>query len=175
MTGLDESFSENNNSTVTKTAPVPIIFTDFKSSNWIENFAPRHKAELAVHPKKLIEVDNWFNAIKEKRIGTSAPILLITGPSGAGKTAAIKVLAREFNYVISEWVTPVDIEHIRHDRNDNENIMFSESQVDKFSRFLFQSSRYRSVLDTSSKRLVLVEDFPNAFVKDPSIFEDVLQ
>lgn len=174
LTAFDESFTENNNETV-KTAPVPIIFNDFKSSNWIENFAPRSKSELAVHPKKIIELENWFNWIKEKKDKTSPPILIITGPSGCAKTTTIQVIAKEFGYTINEWVTPVDIEHFRHDRNDNDNIGFNESQVDKFSRFLFQSSRYRSVLDTSTKNLVLVEDFPNAFVKDPSCFEEVLQ
>lgn len=174
LTGFDESFTENNNHTI-KHAPVPMIETDFKSSNWIENFAPRTKTDLAIHPKKITEVENWFNSIKEKTIGTSSPILLLTGPSGSGKTSVIKVLTKEFGYTISEWITPVDIEHIRHDRNDNENVVFGENQNDKFSRFLFQSSRYRSVLDASSKRLVLVEDFPNVFVKDPTAFEEVLR
>lgn len=152
-----------------------MIYTDFKSSNWIENFAPRTKIDLAIHAKKLTEVEDWFRAIKERRLKAAAPILLVTGPSGSGKSATIKIIAEEFSYIISEWITPVDIEHIRYDRNDNDKITYTESQTDKFSQFLFQSSRYRSVFDTSSKRLVLVEDFPNVFIKDPSSFEDVLE
>lgn len=176
---IDLSHLNNNNETINATqkpaAQVSIIYTDFKSSNWIENFAPRTKADLAIHTKKVAEVEDWFRAIKDRRLKVAAPILLVTGPSGSGKSATIKIIAQEYGYMISEWITPVDIEHTRHDRNDTEKITYSESQVDKFSQFLFQSSRYRSVFDTSSKRLVLVEDFPNVFIKDPNSFEEVLE
>lgn len=177
---IDLSIVCNNNnqtkSSVQKSVPnVNIVSTDFKSSNWIENFAPCTKTDLAIHAKKLNEVEDWFRAIKEKSIKNSAPILLLTGPSGSGKTAVIKILAKDFGYTISEWITPVDIEHTRYDRSDSDKITYSESQNDKFAQFLFQSSRYRSVFDTSSKRLVLVEDFPNVFLKDPGSFEGILE
>lgn len=157
------------------TANASIVCTNFKSSNWIENFAPRTKSDLAIHAKKLNEVEEWFKAIKEKTIKAIAPILLLTGPSGSGKSAAIKILAKEFGYTVSEWVTPLDIEHSRYDRSDSDKITYSESQNDKFAQFLFQSSRYCSVFDTASKRLVLVEDFPNVFIKEPGSFEGVLE
>lgn len=181
FTELDLSIICNNNnqtmSNIQKTTPnVSIVCTDFKSSNWIENFAPCTKSDLAIHAKKLNEVEDWFRAIKEKTIKVIAPILLVIGPSGCGKSAAIKILAKDFGYTISEWVTPLDIEHItRYDRGDSDKITYSESQNDKFAQFLFQSSRYRSVFDTSSKRLVLVEDFPNVFIKDPGSFGGVLE
>lgn len=185
FTDLDLSNLENNNANTTTNRSfnttrtvqpnVSIIHQDFKSSNWIENFAPRTKTELAIHPKKLTEIEEWFTAVKAKKMGSRAPILLVTGPSGSGKTTTIKVIAQEFGFTISEWITPVDVEYIRHDRNDMDNVAFGENQNDKFSQFLFQSSRYRSVFDTSSKRIVLVEDFPNVFIKDPSSFEGVLE
>lgn len=169
----------NNNQTKSnaqKSTPnVKIVCTDFKSSNWIENFAPCTRSDLAIHVKKLNELEDWFNSIKEKTIKNSAPILLLTGPSGSGKSAGIKILAKEFGYSITEWITPLDIEHTRYDRGDSEKITYKESQNDKFAQFLFQSSRYRSVFDTSSKRLVLVEDFPHVFIKDPASFEAVLE
>lgn len=172
---IDLSALDNNNQTLAKPTPqVSIIHTDFKSSNWIENFAPRTKVDLAIHAKKISEVEDWFNAIKTKRMKVAAPpILLVTGPSGCGKSATIKILASEFGYTISEWITPVDIEHVRPMGKDTDT--YTESQLDRFSQFLFQSSRYRSVFDTSSKRLVLVEDFPNVFIKDPAAFEEVLE
>ncbi|XP_055326402.1 cell cycle checkpoint protein RAD17-like [Sitodiplosis mosellana] len=176
---LDLSSLDNNNQTTAEiqkpTAEVTMIHTDFKSSNWIENFAPRTKVDLAIHAKKVAEVEDWFRVIKDKRMKNAAPIVLVTGPSGSGKSATIKIIAQEFGYTISEWVTPMDLEHPRYDRTDNDKVTFSESQIDKFTQFLFQSSRYRSVFDTATKRLVLVEDFPNIFIKDPSSFEEVLE
>lgn len=177
---FNDDFNQNNNTKSSNSTlnesfkPVRMVYTDFMSSNWIKNFEPQDKGDLTIHTKKLAELEEWFNAIKTKKL-KSAPILLLIGPSGSGKTAAIQVLAKEYNYTISEWVTPVDIEYNRIDRNESENITYSESQNDKFSQFLFQSSRYRSVFDTQSKRLVLIEDFPNTFVKDPNSFEEVLE
>ena len=36
-----------------------------------------------------------------------APILLMTGPAGAGKTATVRVLAREMQLEVQEWTNPV--------------------------------------------------------------------
>lgn len=148
-----------------------------KSSNWIENFAPRTKSDLVIHAKKISEIEDWFNAMKAKKTQSPSSILLVTGPSGSGKTSTVKIIAKEFGFTISEWITPVDIEYTRHiqNENNNSNVSYCESQNDKFSQFLFQSSRYRSVFDTSTKRLVLIEEFPNAFIKDPSSFEQILE
>lgn len=180
FTELDLSHLCNNNQTSTEKPnlshhDVNMICDEFSSSNWIENFAPRTKADLAIHAKKVTELEEWFGAVKERKIKVTAPILLVTGPSGSGKSAAIKMIAKDFGYTISEWITPIDIEHTRYEKNNSERVTYSESQIDKFSQFLFQSSRYRSVFDTSSKRLVLVEDFPNVFIKDPSSFEEMLE
>lgn len=170
----NESIVSHSNKTLSN---VSIIYSDVKSSNWIENFAPRTKSDLVIHAKKISEIEDWFNAIKAKNTQSSSPILLVTGPSGSGKTSTVKIIAKEFGFTISEWITPVDIEYTRHiqNENNNSNAAYCESQNDKFSQFLFQSSRYRSVFDTSTKRLVLIEDFPNAFIKDPSSFEQILE
>lgn len=155
---------------------VPLIEPDFKSSNWIENFAPRRKDDLAIHTKKIAELENWFRFAETNRKKCPGPILLITGPSGCGKTSTLKVIAKEFGYSISEWVTPVDVEYVRHNiYNQDDDVTFKDNQNDTFSQFLFQSSRYRSVFECNeSKRLVLVEDLPNGFIRDPASFSEVL-
>jgi cell cycle checkpoint protein len=52
----------------------------------------------------------------------AAPILLLMGPPGAGKTAAIRVLASELKLQIQEWANPVmasgDSEFVPMDRED---------------------------------------------------------
>jgi DNA polymerase III delta prime subunit len=52
----------------------------------------------------------------------AAPILLLMGPPGAGKTAAIHVLASELKLQIQEWANPVmasgDSEFVPMDRED---------------------------------------------------------
>lgn len=158
---------------------VPMRCRDITSSNWVENFAPRTTADLAIHPKKIEELQNWFKQCDTNRALISAPILLITGPSGSGKTATFTLIAKQCGYSINEWVTPVDLELQRHNKHDafrdDDNNAYSETQTDQFSQFLFQASRYSSVFETSLKRLVLVEDFPNLFLKDVDAFHTVLE
>lgn len=150
------------------------IDINFKSSNWIENFAPKQITDLAIHAKKITDMEEWFYSIANLK--GSGPILLINGPSGCGKTAALKVLAKQFDYSISEWITPVDVEYTRDIENNYNNNIAYEKQSDKFSQFLFQSSRYASVFDVdNTKRLVLVEDFPNTFIRDPTLFNEILE
>lgn len=165
----------HNNNEPFQVPSVQQIDTNFKSSNWIENFAPRSKVDLAIHAKKIAELEDWFCMASMPKAKCSAPILMINGPSGSGKTTTLKVIAGEFGYTISEWITPLDVEHVRHTASGND-YTWTESQSDKFSQFLFQSSRYASVFDSgNTKRLVLVEDFPNIFIRDQTLFADVLE
>lgn len=179
MTGLDENdppLRVSPQASFTQ-QPSPIAHVNFKSSNWIENFAPNTKTDLAIHPKKIAELEDWFRLIEAQKKQSHAPpqILLITGPSGSGKTASLKVVAKELNYNINEWITPTDL--VEYNDNDISNNNYnSEKQNEKFAQFLLQSSRYGSVFDScAGKRLVLVEDFPNIFIRDPSLFEDILE
>lgn len=104
-------------------------------------------------------------------------MLLITGPAGSGKTATVRVVAKEMKYELVEWITPVDVDLVRSAPSlaYNEDNMYRESQVDIFKQFLFKSSRYSSLFDSVQRRLILVEDFPNVFVRDSGGFEDILQ
>lgn len=80
-------------------------------------------------------------------------------------------------YDINEWITPTDVELCRHTKGTgfDETNTYTESQTDQFAQFLFRASRYKSVLIKQNKRIVLVEDFPNIFFKDPDIFNEALE
>lgn len=41
--------------------------------------------------------------------------------------------------------------------------------------FILNAANFTSLLDNNNKKLVLVEDFPNTFIRTPSEFTDVLQ
>ncbi|XP_055842875.1 cell cycle checkpoint protein RAD17 [Episyrphus balteatus] len=145
-----------------------------QSANWIECFEPKTIDDLAVHAKKIQEVQDWMqhcDIMKKKKF--PAQICLITGPAGSGKTATIKVLAKIMRYQVVEWINPIDSDNITTlgDQVDS----YAQSQVELFKSFLFRSSRYKSVLDSCEKRLILVEDFPNCFIKDSTGFNDVLE
>lgn len=96
-------------------------------------------------------------------------VLLITGPPGSGKTATVRLIAKELDFDISEWITPLDA-----DQDFDNTDSYTENHVKKFSDFLYRSSRYGSVFANQRKRLLLVEDFPNVFIKDSEKFNELL-
>ena len=180
---LDAEDKFANASTDTQGCPEKEITSATKSNalvnndNWIEVFAPTSSDDLAVHPKKLQEIQQWIlhcAAMKRKR---PAQICLITGPSGSGKTTALKLLAKENKISIQEWINPVDQEVIYNLGDQMYGQRYVSSQVDAFKNFLFKASRYRSLLESpvSDKRLLLVEDFPNFLLRDPLIIHEILE
>ncbi|XP_068633370.1 cell cycle checkpoint protein RAD17 isoform X2 [Battus philenor] len=105
-----------------------------------------------------------------RRIRNSCDILLLSGPVGCGKTATIRIIANKHNIKITEWITPVDIE-LTTDYGEYE---FKEKQSKIFLDFIMNSANFTSLLDSNSNKLVLVEDFPNTFLRTPSEFSDIL-
>ncbi|XP_018802139.1 PREDICTED: cell cycle checkpoint protein RAD17 [Bactrocera latifrons] len=142
------------------------------NSNWIDKFEPKTCEEVAVHPKKLAELKDWLLHCTAVHKQHPAQICLLTGPSGSGKTAAVRALARAQKYELQEWINPVDRDMINTLGDQTSN--YTGSQIDFFKSFLFRSSRYKSLLG-SQKRLVLVEDFPNMILSSVDIFEDILE
>lgn len=165
----------NSNETIIPTRKqINQIESRLQSANWIDSFEPKTIDDLAVHAKKIQEVQDWLShcdVLKKRKL--PAQIGLITGPAGSGKTATIKVLAKVMKYQLVEWINPIDSDNITT-LGDQDN-PYAQSQVELFKSFLFRSSRYKSVLESIDKRLILVEDFPNCFIKDSTGFNDVLE
>lgn len=148
-------------------------YTDFSSSNWVEKFAPQSVDDLAVHPKKIEEVREWIKKWESNK--NKGCVLLLTGPPGSGKTATVRLIAKELDLDVSEWIVPLDIDLKVNNKLEDDNVnTYAESQLNKFSDFLYRSSRYVSVFATQRKRLLLVEDFPNIFIKDAEKFNELL-
>ncbi|PRD34160.1 UNVERIFIED_CONTAM: Rad17 [Trichonephila clavipes] len=149
---------------------------DFTS--WIEEFAPLTIEDLAVHKKKISEVQSWiqnfFSPQQDKKISS---ILILTGPPGVGKTATVKAICKSLNAELFVWSNshrektwkPNYVEFI----NDKQNFVESENETLAFSRFMLHSSKYS--LLSSHKRVILVEEFPNAFLRNPNEFHLIMR
>lgn len=75
---------------------------------WVDKYKPETQHELAVHKKKIEEVETWLKAeVLERQPKQGGSILLITGPPGCGKTTTIKILAKEHGIQVQEWINPV--------------------------------------------------------------------
>ncbi|CAH2232861.1 jg16621 [Pararge aegeria aegeria] len=81
---------------------------NINDKNWMKNFNPVNVEDLAVHIKKVQEVDEWLNTAC---VNSNNDMLLLSGPVGCGKTATIRTLAAKHNVKITEWITPLDIEY----------------------------------------------------------------
>jgi broad-specificity NMP kinase len=51
-----------------------------------------------------------------------APILVLTGPPGTGKTATMRVLAKELGFQLREWITPINNNTYTEDVEGNKNL-----------------------------------------------------
>lgn len=141
-------------------------------------YEPQTRSELSVHKNKVEQLSNLLDNCLNKNKGS---LILIEGPSGCGKYVALKVLCKEKNVQLVEW--DQDILNLKSFDLQNESELSTpyESQLKKFTQFLFKSSRYESnqlfssANSLNSKILLLVKDLPNFAFRDPQVFLNLLQ
>ncbi|XP_075934228.1 cell cycle checkpoint protein RAD17 isoform X2 [Anarhichas minor] len=145
---------------------------------WVDRYSPRSQAELAVHKKKIEEVENWM---REHLNASKGGVLLLTGPSGCGKTATIQVLSLELDVRVQEWTNPSNTEPYSSSQHDwRTNGSSYSSQLAPFQDFLLRANKYsclKMVGDGAAAdgKLILVEDFPNQFYRQPGSLHDILR
>lgn len=66
---------------------------------------------------------------------------------------------------VTEWTNPVDQDF---------EICRGPNQVTRFIEFLTES-KWNSLFSCGNKKIILVEDFPNTFLRNPEEFETVLE
>lgn len=102
-------------------------------------------------------------------------LLVLKGPSGAGKTATVAALAEAMNLEVSEWKNPIDTNFPSEDYS---------SISSQFEDFLSRSGKFSSLTLTESnsgqnlvssvlepqienkKKIILIEEFPNTFTSN---------
>lgn len=151
---------------------------------WVFKHSPTSLTDLAVHKKKVEEVLAWSE--RNLRSGNrKASILLLIGPTGAGKTITMQVAAKQLNAEVVEWINPVTDanpepgkSNFRDDQTSQRGA-YQESQMSKFAEFLLRTNRYPSLAifgsETFDQKLLLVEDFPNAVLQNPKHFHELLK
>lgn len=154
---------------------------------WVDKYKPETQHELAVHKKKIEEVEAWLKAevlkMKPKQGGS---ILLITGPPGCGKTTTLKILSKEHGIQVQEWVNPVLPDFQKDDYKELLNldskvyIVPYQSQTAVFSDFLLRATKYSKLQMlgddlTTDKKIILVEDLPNQFYRDSYALHEILR
>ncbi|KAH1025920.1 hypothetical protein HUJ05_010540 [Dendroctonus ponderosae] len=136
-----------------------------KSFDFFKKLAPHSPEDLMVHPKKLQELEGWIKTVVQSN-KMKPEFLLISGPTGCGKTSAVQILCKALNIELAEWTNPIDMDY---------DVMKGSGQVAKFMDF-FSESKYCSLFGKgNSKKILLIKDFPNAIIRCPEEFFSVLE
>uniref|UniRef100_A0A1A8BCA5 RAD17 homolog n=2 Tax=Nothobranchius kadleci TaxID=1051664 RepID=A0A1A8BCA5_NOTKA len=146
---------------------------------WVDTYSPRSQADLAVHRKKVEEVEKW---IKTHTNTSKAGVLILTGPSGCGKTATVQVLSQEMGVQVQEWTNTSNLESYGSSQHADwsTNGFSYSSQLTQFEEFLLRANKYKCLKmisdeGTTNRKLILVEDFPNQFYRHPASLHAVLR
>ena len=128
---------------------------------WSVKHTPQSASDLAVHPRKIQDVRTWLkSAISSAR---SPKVLLLSGPTGSGKTATLWVLAKELELEVQEWHNPATVY--------DEGLPY-EPQPEAFKRFVRSAIRYKPL--NCEKKLVLIEELPAFLSRDASLLHETI-
>lgn len=140
---------------------------------WVDKYKPETQHELAVHKKKIEEVETWLKAkVIERQPKQGGSILLITGPPGCGKTTTVKILSKEHGIQVQEWSNPILPDFQKDDFKEIFNPESSfhvfpyQSQIAVFKEFLLRATKYNKLQMLgddlrTDKRIILVEVWTN--------------
>ncbi|GFF57485.1 cell cycle checkpoint protein RAD17 [Aspergillus lentulus] len=76
---------------------------DAEKLPWAQKYSPVNLNELAVHKKKIADVQSWLSdALRafEKKL------LVLRGPAGSGKTTTLSLLSDKLGFDVLEWRNP---------------------------------------------------------------------
>ncbi|KAJ3097145.1 Cell cycle checkpoint protein rad17 [Phlyctochytrium planicorne] len=131
---------------------------------WVDRYFPALEDEVAVNKKKIGEFPRHR-------------MLVLTGPSGAGKTATIKMLSMEMGFDIVEWVNPVNeskfmsaLENLglNHDESYigdfNPPKPYGKSIMQSFSEFLGRSRKLPTLTFATARSVSSNPPFPSSAI-----------
>uniref|UniRef100_K7G9G5 Cell cycle checkpoint protein RAD17 n=1 Tax=Pelodiscus sinensis TaxID=13735 RepID=K7G9G5_PELSI len=154
---------------------------------WVDRYKPGTQNELAVHKKKIEEVETWLKVhIFQRQPKQGGSILVLTGPPGCGKSATIQILAKELHVLVQEWTNPISLDFRKEDFKDAFNyessfqMLPSQAQTVFFQDFLLRANKYNKLQmlgdsPEADNKLILIEDMPNQFYRDPDSLHEILR
>ncbi|RMD44052.1 hypothetical protein DV735_g1096, partial [Chaetothyriales sp. CBS 134920] len=124
---------------------------------WADRYGPANLDELAVHKKKIQDVQRWLDDALSGR--HRQRLLLLKGPAGSGKTTTVSLLATVLGFQPISWQNPVSYDAAG-----------TGSVAAQFDDFLDRGGRFGNLsfeddAQTSHpnvRPVLLVEEFPTS-------------
>ena len=144
---------------------------------WTDRYAPTTLEELAVHKKKVSDVAEWFKGVFAGQ--NKKCLLVLKGPAGSGKTAAVSCLAKAIHFEVNEWKNPATSDFTSNDYvsvlSHFEDYIGRTGQFGCLDLVPAEHSIDEKKIDPlavpvqpSSREAVLIEEFPNTFMRADS-------
>lgn len=120
---------------------------------WAERYEPTSLDELAVHKKKVNDVQQWFEGTASGRL--KQKLLVLKGPAGTGKTTTVSLVAKALGMNAVFWQNPGPTE-----------TAISGSVAAQFDDFLNRGGHFGSLAfdgstqNESNPQILVVEEFP---------------
>ncbi|KAL4814440.1 Rad17 cell cycle checkpoint protein-domain-containing protein, partial [Aspergillus spinulosporus] len=141
---------------------------------WAQRYAPLNLDELAVHKRKVGDVEQWLSDALEGK--TQKNLLILRGPAGSGKTTTISLLSKKLRFDMLEWKTPSTFTY-----SSKDYVSFGV----QFDGFLSRSHIFGSLdLDghhssqvpmkndhASQRRVILIEEFPTMVGRNTTVLD----
>lgn len=144
---------------------------DAETKLFIDKYTPETSSELAVSDSAIKAFTEWANTPEFRN---SKRILIISGPSGAGKTTMVRVVCKELGFSTIEYSPYGSMA-----RYDAEGNMYSMSAVDDFRSWVMRAAKGPSILSDCPLRFLVLEDFPfinsENSMKFRAVFTDYLR
>ncbi|NXT23147.1 RAD17 protein, partial [Syrrhaptes paradoxus] len=158
-----------------------------RDESWVDRYKPETQNDLAVQKKKIEEVETWLKMhVFQRQPKQGGSVLLLTGPAGCGKTATIEIVAKDLGIQVQEWTNPISLDFTKedlrniYDHDSNLHTFPSQAQAVLFQDFLLRANKYNKLqmfgeTSENDKKLILIEDIPNQFYRDPSSLHEILR
>ncbi|CAF3471074.1 unnamed protein product [Rotaria socialis] len=154
-----QQFSSTSSSTARSIMAKQIVKQD--DELWSMLFQPKSRYDLILHQKKIKDLEQILQiscgiVTTDKR---PSKLILISGPTGSGKSTCLRILAASLNINIVEWETRTTSSLTNTAQDEyRDDRQWTESQKRSFRTFAFQSTRYLSSSTGNCSNGLIFED-----------------
>ncbi|KAK5946806.1 RFC checkpoint protein Rad17 [Knufia obscura] len=141
--------------------------TEGEVAPWSDRYGPTNLDELAVHKKKVQDVQKWLD---DAIVGRNRQrLLVLKGPAGSGKSTTMSLLARARKCQLVAWQNPDTSEAGAL----SSSLQFAEfvTRGGEYGALSLNNTSVSAADATIGGRVLLVEDFPAAMTRSSNALD----